>query len=307
MKAAAGKTMRWVVLLAATAGPLALGAGAAMAAQDVLLTALKGDASVQDRAIQDRAELGDDQSLQTGEDGNCSILVDQNAVVELCGETRVSFKKTTRGNRIINIESGAVRLIVEPRDAGERIEIHTPAAIATILGTVVYVSVDPETGETKITSSESQINIRARNEEECTPRGLPPLSDVPECPEGTTIDALEQLTLMPGETHQKAQLTRQEVEALGGCLLDFHDLAADTDRIPQEGKVADRVFAVDISQVDLPPVASAAPTRDTDYTDPGDIDDPIDNPFPGNADDFSPDPRDELINCGGVPCDHGNF
>jgi hypothetical protein len=38
-----------------------------------------------------------------------------------------------------------------------------------------------------------------------------------------------------------------------------------------------------------------------------DIDDPIDNPFPGNADQFSPDPRDELINCGGIPCDHGNF
>jgi hypothetical protein len=48
-----------------------------------------------------------------------------------------------------------VRVSAEKRLGDERIEIHTPAVIATILGTVVFVSVDA-LGVTTITSEVSR-------------------------------------------------------------------------------------------------------------------------------------------------------
>jgi hypothetical protein len=227
---------------------LLLIAGSALATQDVVLTAVTGDASVQDRELGERAELGDDQALQTGGDGGCSVLVDRNAVVELCGQTRISFAKDAkRGNRIVNVEAGDLRLVVEPRQTNERIEIHTPAAIATILGTVVYISVDPLTGATTISSSESRVNIRGRDEEECTPRGLPAEPGIPECAEGTTIGALEQLAVIPGEGPQSVkQLSQRQIDELGGCLLDFRTLALNVDRLSQVTRAVERVMEVDI-------------------------------------------------------------
>jgi hypothetical protein len=252
--------MERIFLGTATLSALVFGAGIASATQDVVLTAVKGDASIQDRDLGGRAELGDDQALQTGGDGGCSVLVDRNAVVELCGQTRISFAKDAkRGNRIVNVESGELRLVVEPREVNERIEIHTPAAIATILGTVVYVSVDPLTGATTISSSESQVNIRAQGGEECVPRGLPVEPGIPECAKGTTIGDLEQLTIVPGERAQSVkQLNQQQIDELSGCLLDFHDLALNADRLPQENRATERVLAVDIAAVLLPPVAQEA-------------------------------------------------
>ena len=299
--------MRRIFLGMATLSALVFGAGVASATREAILTAVKGDALVQDRELGERAELGDDQKLQTGDDSGCSVLLDQNAVVELCGQTRISFARDAkRGNRIVNVESGDVRLIVEPREANERIEIHTPAAIATILGTVVYVSVDPLTGETTISSSESQVNIRARDEEECTPRGLPAEPGLPECAAGTTIGGLEQLTIVPGERQQSAKkLSQHQIDALGGCLLDFHDLALDVDRVSQQSKTVQRVAAVDIAAAVLPPVTEAAPEVipvETGADPETEVElEPIDTVSQ------LPDPPMEMPDCGPIPGEQCGF
>ena len=187
------------------------------------------------------------------------MLVDQSAVVELCGRTRISFARDPkRGNRIVNVEAGELRLVVEPREVNERIEIHTPAAI---LGTVVYISVDPLTGATTISSSDSQVNIRDRDDEECTPRGLPAEPGVPPCAEGTTIGALEQLTVVPGERQQPVKkLSQQQIDELGGCLLDFRDLALTADRRSQETKAAQRLVELDIAASEPLAFESSEPT-----------------------------------------------
>ena len=254
--------MRRTSIASASLGALLFVVGTASATQDVLLTAVKGDASIQDRALGERAELGDDQKLQTGDDGGCSVLVDQSAVVELCGQTRISFARDPkRGNRIVNVEAGELRLVVEPREVNERIEIHTPAAIATILGTVVYISVDPLTGATTISSSDSQVNIRVRDEQECTPRGLPVEPGVPPCAEGTTIGALEQLTVDPGERPQPVKkLSQQQIDEPGGCLLDFRGLALTVDRRSQESKAGQRMVEIDIAASEPLAFESSEPT-----------------------------------------------
>jgi len=298
--------MRRIFLCTAIVGALALHASSAWAAQEVLLTSVKGEASGSTGALDSHAGLGDDERLETGDDSGCSILLDENAVVELCGQTRISFSTDERrGNRIVNIESGTVRMIVEPREAGERIEIHTPAAIATILGTIIYVTVDPVTGEATFTSSDSRINIRARDDQDCTPIGLPLEAGIPQCAEGTTIGGLEQLTVVPGEEpREKKQVSEQDLAMLGGCLFDFHDLAAQIDRMTQANKATQRVVALDVAAVDLPPVSGYdAPAVETESG--GDTDIEVDlqptdtNPRPPEP------PEPPMIDCGGIPCEQG--
>ena len=210
--------MRRIFLCTAIVGTLTFQTGNAWAARDALLTSVAGEASNSSGALASHTELVDGDQLETGDESGCSILLDENAVVELCGQTRISFSTDKkRGNRIVNIESGTVRVIVEPREANERIEIHTPAAIATILGTIIYVTVDPVTKETTFTSSDSRINIRERDDKDCTPIGLPAEAGIPQCAEGTTIGGLEQLTVVPGEkVREKKEVSEQDLASLGG-------------------------------------------------------------------------------------------
>jgi hypothetical protein len=285
-------------------GGLILVAGLASAADEVLMTAAQGETSLQSASQTAPAE---GQNLETGKDGGCSVLLDRRAVVELCDRTRLSFKKDKRrGNRIVNIESGSVRLVVEPRSDGERIEIHTPAAIATIMGTVVYVTVDPVTGATTISSSESEVNIRGLDEEECTPHGLPPVDGIPECAEGTTISALEQFTIAAGEKSVKRKISQQQVNDLGSCLLDFHDLALELDRLPLEAMAVERAAAVDVASVgNLPAVGLGnSPSAVGDSFDDIEVElDPTDTKKDPLPDPPLPDPDP----CGGIPCEHGPF
>jgi len=304
--------MTRIFLWAAIVGALVLHAGNAGAAKNARLTSVKGEASSPAGSLVSHANLGDNQRLQTGDESGCSILLDENAVVELCGQTRLSFSRDEkRGIRIVNIESGTVRMIVEPRDANERIEIHTPAAIATILGTIIYVTVDPVTGEATFTSSDSRVNIRARSDEDCTPIGLPVEAGIPQCDEGTTIGRLEQLTVTPGEkAGEKKAVTEEDLALLGGCLFDFHDIAAEIDRATQANKATQRMVAVDIASVDLPPVSlEEGPTIETESG--NDIEakiDPFDDPAQEEQirESFEP-PQMEVPDCGPIPCEQGNF
>ena len=221
-----------VFLLTAILGVLVSTASPASSTEGVLLTAATADTCALARPLTEQDELGDSQNLEAGDNGNCSILLDQNAVVEICSQTQVSFGKDSKlGNRFVNIESGTLKLIVEPREPSERIEIRTPVATATILGTVVFVSVDRAIGATTIASSQGQVSIRSRES------GLR---------SETTISAFEQLTIHAAETHQKKEISEQQLDEFGSCLLDFHKLALKADRLRQETEATQRLVAADI-------------------------------------------------------------
>ncbi len=210
---------------------LLVAAGSSSADPGAVVTAVQGEARASDRSVTEQSAVEQAEAFEIEQEGGCSILLDGNAVVELCGGTRLSFDNDAkRGVRIVNVDAGAIRMLVEAREPGERIEIHTPAAIATILGTVVYVAVDSATGASTFSSSESRVAIENRE----TP-GQP----------GTTIEALEQLTVAPGEAHEKRTLSREQIDALGGCLLDFRDLALRDARSKQEVVAIDRMLEID--------------------------------------------------------------
>ena len=48
---------------------------------------------------------------------------------------------------------------------------------------VIYVTVDPVTKEATFTSSDSRLNIRERDDVDCTPIGLPAEAGTPQCAE----------------------------------------------------------------------------------------------------------------------------
>ncbi len=190
--------------------------------------------------------IADGEHLELGEGAACSILLDDDVVVELCGQASVVFNRDRESNhRIVSLDSGDIRVVVDPRDFDDRIEIHTPAAIATLLGTIVYVSVDSKTGATTISSAQSKVSVR---------------SDEPAVHGTTVLTAGEQVTVEPGAAPpaKPRRLGPQEISELGGCLVDFHVAAAD--RVSRESgeRLTNRLAAYDAANAGSLP--GAAPT-----------------------------------------------
>lgn len=181
------------------------------------------------RVLGNRSQVADDERIALGKDGAASILFDKDSLVELCEETKIAFDKDPQtGARRIRVDAGAIRIVVEPRDALERIEIHTPAAIATILGTIVHVSVDPATGETTITGEENQVRVKSSD---------------PSVAGATTVSAMEQVVMRPGGTPPQSprQLAPEEVEQLAGCQVDFHGTASNVASYERRLHSAERI------------------------------------------------------------------
>jgi hypothetical protein len=121
-----------------------LGPTVAGAAQAATVTAVVGATQTGgNQALEQLGGVPEGEPVATGGDGGCSMLLQENAVIEVCGDTRLSLRKREPGGpRVLDVQKGNVRVSAEKRIGDERIEIHTPAVIATILGTVVFVSVD---------------------------------------------------------------------------------------------------------------------------------------------------------------------
>jgi hypothetical protein len=215
--------------------PLLLAAAAALADEpSAQVTAVVGDAVTgSGRPLADRSELGDDEEIRMGKDGGCSLLVDDDALLELCEDTSVVLERDEQTHRRrVRLDAGEIRIVVEPRLLEERLEVHTPAAIATILGTIVHVAVDPATGVTTISSAQSKVRVESSD---------------PSVKGSTTVAALEQITVKPGQAppaHPR-RLSRGEIAALGGCLLDFRAVAQDRARDEVQLRVVDRIATAD--------------------------------------------------------------
>ena len=250
------------------------------------------------RPLEHRSVVADDERIALGKDGACSILLDEDALMELCEETAVSLEKDPQtGQRRIYVDAGAIRVIVEPRAVPERIEILTPAAIATILGTIVHVAVDPASGETTITSEENRVRVVSRD---------------PNVPGATTVAALEQIVMRPGAPPpaEPRRLRPEDVAQLGGCVVDFHGAASDAASRGLARRAADRIATTEAEPVIIrgrnspsgwnpAPVWSSAPewnpapTKNSAPASPG-------------TDPEQPDERCTAVDCGGVDADDGS-
>jgi len=274
-------------VVALLCGFVMLSAGPSVAAPEgARLTAVVGDATSGDAELSRQGTLAEDTQIQTGSNGGAAMLVDEDSLVELCAETIMTLTHNDAGNRVIQVNAGTTRIIVQPRPGEEHIQIHTPAAIATILGTVVYVTVDPITGESSIASADHPVRIRSAD---------------PKVAGETTIHGSERITMKPGEAPaaEPERLPESTLTNLGGCLSDFHAAALHMDRIANASNVGDRIAMADGSVASLPTVAMGEagpdmpmPGPEPSIEDPSEVLSPIDTVDPEDDpkyDDGSPD------------------
>jgi hypothetical protein len=228
--------------LAALAAALLLAAGAAGAPLAGQVTAVSGKARAAGSELAQRSGLEEDSALETEGDGACSLLVDGDALMEVCGGTQVRLRRKggPDGPRIVQLDRGEVRMVVEPRAASERIEIHTPAAIATIIGSIIHVSVDAS-GVTTISSAASPVRVESSN---------------PAVRGSTTIDAGQQIVVQPGQAPPPRGRTWDRASSpVGGCLIDFHGVSVSLDRAGRDAQIVDDAVGEDL----LDSVAAGAP------------------------------------------------
>jgi hypothetical protein len=190
--------------------------------------------------------LGDGAGIETGDDGGCSVLVDDDALMELCSGTSLKLDRKDGkkdGTRVVRLDQGEIRMVVEPRLEEEKIEIHTPAAIATIVGTVLYVSVDA-LGVTTVTTEKAGSIVRVASSE-------------PDVKGESTLTGTQQLVIKPGEAPSPPRrLDEASVAKLGGCLVNFHALSLDNAlQGHRDGKV-ESVVKEEIATVSLADVAA---------------------------------------------------
>jgi ferric-dicitrate binding protein FerR (iron transport regulator) len=231
-----------IVCAGAALGPLVAGA-----AQGATVTAVVGSTLGQgDQPLEQLGGLPEGAPVETADDGGCSLLLEENALVEVCADTKLSLRKREPGGpRVLDVQKGNVRVSAEKRLGDERIEIHTPAVIATILGTVVFVSVDA-LGVTTITSEVSRVMVASSNTA---------------ISQATVIEGGQQLVVNPGEPPpvKPQRLEATQMAALGGCLVDFHSASLQADRKEMLAKEIDSISEADATTADLPEVALVEP------------------------------------------------
>jgi hypothetical protein len=206
------------------------------------VTAVTGKAGAGGAALERHSTLADGDSLQTGDDGACSILVDQEAVLEVCQGTSLRLGHRdgkSDGPRVLELRRGEIRVLAEPRAAGQRIEIHTPAAIATILGSVVYVSVDAK-GVTTVASAENDVRVESSRR----------------LGRAVTLSGGQQLTVRPGAPLPRAaEKWDPDASPADGCLIDFRAIAYDASRGSGDNRALDAITGQDAV---LPPVSAGS-------------------------------------------------
>ncbi len=227
----------WLALVALAAASPAPGAE-----PGATVTAVTGNADAGGASLERQSTLADGDSLRTGDDGACSVLVDQDAVLEVCQGTSLRLGHRdgkSGGPRVLELRQGEIRVLAEPRAVGQRIEIHTPAAIATILGSVIYVSVDAK-GTTTIASAENDVRVESSRR----------------LGNAVTLSGGHQLTVRPGAPLPRvAEKWDPATSPADGCLVDFRAIAFDAARGRGDDRALDAITGQDAV---LPPVSAGS-------------------------------------------------
>ena len=231
------------------------------------VTAVKGDASVAEHPAEISDSISKDESIVTGPEASCSVLVDKRALVQFCGQAAVHLRHDEdRNATIVDVVEGSTRTLAGPRRADEPLEIHTPVAIAAILGTILSVTVDPETGDATFALEEGKAQIETRD---------------PALGRTITLNAGEQVTVYAdGRTGEVQPLKPRDLPGRPECLDDrfFHGASVEIARVERLQWLTDAITSADIPYAGLPPVATGpGPSLEPR----GSVDEPLD-PIPSD-------------------------
>jgi hypothetical protein len=235
---------RWTVgrriTLAMTAliatGSLAIG-GPAGGEISGTVTSVKGDAKVGAKSAEIASPVSEGDNIVTGPAAACSVLVDKRALIQFCGRSDVRLRhEEERNATIVDVTKGSARALVAPRSADEPLEIHTPMAIAAILGTIVSVDVDPVTGDSTFALEEGSIQIQTQPSDPTLGRII-------------TLSAGEQVTVhADGSADEVKKLKSRDIARRKGCKDDryFHATSIELARLDRENAMTRVITGADI-------------------------------------------------------------
>lgn len=144
---------------------LLCGALAGLANAGTVLTSATGNVTTGERQLAQNDTLSSSDTIEVEGNGNASVLVGDTAIVRMCNGASLGFGNDRGdGPSALNLRSGQAKVSAGKRATDDPLEIHTPAAIATLLGTEAHVAVDPDTGDTTITSLAHQIRVTGTGE-----------------------------------------------------------------------------------------------------------------------------------------------
>lgn len=227
---------------------LFLTATALPASGEALLSAVSGEATVAGAPASVSTPVGEEDTVVTGPESSCSVLVDKKSLVQLCGRASVKLREEDDA-QIVAIEEGSARAVVSPRTAGRPLEIHTPLAVAQILGTIIDSAVNRDTGTVTYALEEGSARITFAD---------PSLDPI-------ILNAGEMVTIRPGEQPVVAPLDmkalKKEIECLdqllpGAPIQPLRFAALETQQDERFSSSLDRIARADIPIVPPAPVGS---------------------------------------------------
>ncbi len=251
-----GRRISLAMTIIIAVGALAM-SGPAEAEISGTVTSVKGDTSVGANPAEIASTVTEGESIVTGPDAACSLLVDRRSLVQFCGEAAVRLRyEKARGATIVDVMEGSTRALVGPRVASEPLEIHTPVAIAAILGTIVSVDVDPVTGDSTFALEKGKVEIRTQTSDPTRSRSI-------------MLNAGEKVTVhKDGIADEPRRLELQDVAGRADCMNDLHAIPIWIARADREPDVTEKIAGKDMADLDLPPVA-ASPEAPFELEGPG--------------------------------------
>ena len=138
------------------------GSSPALAARANVVTSVSGSFDSEAGALSqsDTVAIGD--RISTLGDSTASVMMGDSAVIRMCNRASMRFaNQTDIGPSTLQLDRGEIKASAASRPSDNPFEIHTPAAIATLLGTAVHVSVNPESGETVVTALDHRIHVKS--------------------------------------------------------------------------------------------------------------------------------------------------
>jgi hypothetical protein len=242
-----GRRISLAMTAIVASGALAIG-GPAGAEISGTVTSVKGNAVVGANSAEIASPVAEGDSIVTGPEAACSVLVDKRALIQFCGKAAVRLRhEEERNATIVDVTEGSARALVGPRRADEPLEIHTPTAIAAILGTILSVTVDPVTGDSTFALEEGKVQIETQPSDPTLGRSI-------------TLNAGEQVTVhADGSADEVQALKLRDIAKRTDCMDDryFHSTSIEIARLDRENAVTDAITSADIPDPGgLPPVGA---------------------------------------------------
>ncbi len=220
-----------------------IGAPSALADIRAIVTSVDGDAKSGQASVQLHSPGALESPLVTDDDASCSVLIDRETVVQFCGRTSMRIvDDKSRDITIVRIDEGSTRTTAAPRGLDNPLEIHTPIAVAVIVGTVITTTVDPLTGDTTFEVEEGSIRVRATESADSSM---------------VTVEAGESVTIRRGQQPERVITSQGRATNAQDCIGRLRVASIKTARKTREAVVMEEITKADI----LPPPVSLPPTE----------------------------------------------